>query len=140
MKTVFQYIIVLLLSTTFLACDKLDDNGDLGGLWQMTEWKSLPDGTIKATKQDAIFYAVQLDLMKFSINYDDETYHLARFKHKGNTLEIGTVYTRPDETIVPASALAKYGVPASGKFIIDKLSSSEMVLRSDDAILKFRKY
>ena len=36
--------------------------------------------------------------------------------------------------------LAPFGVPADGKFAIDKLSKQALVLRTDEAVLTFRKY
>ena len=136
----YIYIIVCVCCVMVcVSCDKVDDNGDLGGLWQMTEWKTVPGGNVVATKEDAIFYAVQLDLMKFSINNDVSTYHLARFSHRGDSLFIGKVYARPFDTEVPISELSKYGVPASGGFAIE-LGSKNMVLRSEEAVLRFRKY
>ncbi len=132
-------ITILLCLVMMWSCDKADDNGALGGMWQLTEWKTVPDGNVVATKEDAIFYSVQLDLIKFSRNNDISTYHLARFSHKGDSLFVGKAYARPLDKEVPHTELAKYGVPASGGFAIE-LSSKHMVLRSKEAVLKFRKY
>lgn len=142
MKAKSLYIIALILGMTMFAtsCDKVDDNGDLGGMWQCTEWKSLPEGKIVLGKQQALFYSVQLDLMKFSINNDIDTYHLARFAHKNDSLIITKVFSRPKDEEVPCTELAKYGVPANGKFAIIELTSSKMVLKSDQDMLTFRKY
>ena len=49
---------ILLVATLLLgmgSCDKMEDNGDFAGLWYLSEWKSLPDGEIKADKQNRIF-------------------------------------------------------------------------------------
>ncbi len=135
MKTLLKTMILLYCALTLSSCDKIDDNGDLGGMWQLTEWKSIPDGTIMATKETAIYYSFQLDLMQLSRT----TKHFARFSHKGDSLIIGKVYALPSEKEVTAADLATYGVPASGRFAIE-LSSSHMTLKSNEAILKFRKY
>lgn len=142
MKTKILYILALtmLLAAGLTSCDKIDDNGNLGGMWQCTEWKSLPDGKVIADKHSDLFYAVQLDLMKFSINNDMDTYHLARFAHKNDSLIITKVYSRPKDVAVACTELAKYGVPANGKFAIIELTSSKMVLKSDQDMLTFRKY
>lgn len=131
---------MLLFVMSLASCDKVDDNGNLGGMWQLTEWKNVSDGSIVATKTDAIFYSVQLDLMKLSRNNDISTYHLARFSHKGDSLFVLKAYSRPLDQEVPLTELSKYGVPATGAFAVDKLSSSEMVLRSKESVLRFRKY
>ena len=70
MKRGITTLIILLLALS--ACDnKRDHNGDLGGMWQLTEWRS-PEGTTLATKADQIFYSVQLNLIRFR-DYDDGT-------------------------------------------------------------------
>ena len=78
----------ILLLLTLSACDnKRDHNGDLGGMWQLTEWRS-PEGTTLATKADQIFYSVQLNLIRFR-DYDDGTlgdYYLAYFRHTPDSL------------------------------------------------------
>ena len=139
-KSIYNILALIALISTAASCDKVDDNGNLGGLWQLTEWRALPSGEVRANKAQAIFYAVQLNLMKFSIHNDIDTYHLARFIHRNDSLILGKIYARPDEHEVSAAELAKYGVPPSGAFAIDNLTSSRMILRSDSAILTFRKY
>jgi len=136
------YIIVLTLCATIfmVSCDKVDDNGDLGGMWQCTEWKSLSTGEIMADKQQALFYSVQLKLIKFSIHNDMDTYHLARFNHRKDSLIITKVYSRPFDKEVSCTELAKYGVPSDGRFAIAHLSSSKLVLKSKENIITFRKY
>lgn len=140
MKILNIFTLALTITFTLTSCSKQDDNGDLGGMWQLTEWKSLTDGSIVADKNDALFYSVQLDLMKFSIHNDISTYHLARFSHHNDSLFIGDAYARPSETKVGYEDLQKYGVPPSGAFAIDHLSHKNLILRTDDAILRFRKY
>ena len=136
LTTTFLLISALL---SFVGCDKIDDNGDFGGMWQMTEWKRLSDGEIIADKYDELYWSVQLDLMKFGLNHRTGVY-LARFKRTADSLFIGTVYLRPNDDIVGYDAIASYGVPDDGKFAIEKLSHSSLVLRSKEAVLSFRKY
>ena len=119
-----------------ISCDKVEDNGDFAGMWQLTEWKHLPDGQIVADKYNGIYYSVQLDLMAFN----GKSQYLARFRRTADSLFIGTVYHGPKDDIVGYEELAPYGVPSDGKFAIDKLTRSALVLRSDTAQLTFRKY
>ena len=132
---------ILLVATLLLgmgSCDKMEDNGDFAGLWYLSEWKSLPDGEIKADKYNRIFYAVQLDLMEFK-GCGHGSY-LSRFRRTADSLFIGTVYHGSKDDIVDIEELAPFGVPADGKFAIDKLSKQALVLRTDEAVLTFRKY
>ncbi|MBQ7742346.1 MAG: lipocalin-like domain-containing protein [Bacteroidaceae bacterium] len=145
MKTFFASIFIataLLCGVT--SCDKVEDNGRFAGMWQLTEWKRLPDGQVVADRYksiyhkeyDGIYYSVQLDLMAFN----GRSQYLARFRRTADSLFIGTVYHGPKDDIVDYDALADYGVPGDGKFAIDKLTRSALVLRSDTAQLTFRKY
>ena len=136
MKKLFVF---MLLPILFVACNKMDDNGDFGGMWQMTEWKQLSDGKIVADKYNGIYWSVQLDLMKFGLGHSTGFY-LARFKRTADSLLIGTVYLPPKDDIVGYDAVASYGVPDDGKFAIEKLSKQTLVLRSKEAVLTFRKY
>lgn len=139
MKKILKYTLISLSLAFCCSCDKIDDNGDLGGFWQLTEWKSLPDGKVLATNHDGIYYAVQLDLMSLSRH---NTNYLSRFSHRNDSLFIGPVYRNEgahDEQ-VPISSLADMGVPATGAFAIQNLTHSKMILRSDEAVLSFRKY
>lgn len=135
-KFLFISIICLIACTS---CDKIDNNGDFGGMWQMTEWKQLSDGEIIADKYDGIYWNVQLDLMKFGLGHSTGFY-LARFKKTSDSLFIGTIYLPPKDDIVGYDAVMSYGVPADGKFAIEKLTKQALVLRSNEAILTFRKY
>lgn len=134
-------VFLILLSLFLCTCDKEDDNGRLGGMWQMKEWRSVPSGELIAGKEERIFYSVQLDLMKFQrIGDTNPPYFLSRFTHRGDSLIIGTVYSRPKDSIVSISMLAPYGVPADGRFHIDHLSSHTLILSADSVRLTFRKY
>ena len=121
----------------FTSCDKVENNGKFAGMWQLTEWKHLPDGRIEKGKESRIYYCVQLDLMEFR---GAGSSYLSRFRRTADSLLIGTVYHGPKDDIVGYEELAKYGVPGNGKFALDKLTSTSLVLRSDTAQLTFRKF
>lgn len=132
----------ILLLLTLSACDnKRDHNGDLGGMWQLTEWRS-PDGTTLATKADQIFYSVQLNLIRFR-DYDDGTwgdYYLAYFRHTPDSLVVYRPVNYAKDSLVSLHDLARYGVPANGCFHIDALNGDMMILSSPSGTINFRKY
>ncbi len=140
MKRGITTLIILLLALS--ACDnKRDHNGDLGGMWQLTEWRS-PDGTTLATKEDQIFYSVQLNLIRFR-DYDDGTwgdYYLAYFRHTPDSLIVYRPVNYAKDSLVSLTDLARYGVPANGRFHIDVLTNDLMVLTSSEGAINFRKY
>ena len=132
----------ILLLLTLSACDnKRDHNGDLGGMWQLTEWRS-PEGTTLATKADQIFYSVQLNLIRFR-DYDDGTlgdYYLAYFRHTPDSLIVYRPVNYAQDSLVSLHDLARYGVPANGRFHIDALNGDMMILSSPSGTINFRKY
>ena len=139
--TYIIHCILLILLTSLSSCDewKWDENGDLDGMWQMTEWRDKATGNIIATNEDGIYYSFQLKLMKFQQTSSD-TYHLSYFTHAGNQLIVGKTIVWPDDEECPLTDLVQYGVPADGRFNIDALSKSRMQLSTDDVKLTFRKY
>ncbi len=119
------------------SCSKRDDNGDLGGMWQLTLWTNTQGDTL-ATNKQSIYYHFQLNLMK--VQRSGYNYYLMRFSHQGDSLLVGEVYSQPYDSIVGIEALSPFGVPADGRFHIDGLSDSRMQLSSPTGTLRFRKY
>ena len=57
-------IFILIIATIiFCSCQKEDKNGDLGGMWKLLEIER-PNGQIENTKEQHIFWRVQLKLIK----------------------------------------------------------------------------
>ncbi len=122
------------------ACEsKWDENGDLDGMWQLTEWRDRTSGMVLKTNADSVYYCVQLKLIKFQ-NMAQQFYYLCYFTQTPDSLIIGKVTTWPTNEEKAFTELAPYGVPANGRFHIDALSRKHMRLSSDDAFLTFRKY
>ena len=142
MKNVSYYIALLLLYIVlFTGCDgwKWDENGDLDGLWQLTEWHDKTTGNVSMTKNDELYYSVQLKLLKIQ-KMDKSGYYFSYFTNTGDSLFLEAPVHWPEDEKRPLSELAPYGVPANGHFHIDVLNSKNMVLSSTTAILSFRKY
>ena len=129
---------ILILS----GCDgwKWDENGDLDGMWQLTECREKGTDNVLKTQDDAIYYSIQLKLIKIQ-KMDKEGYYISYFTHPGDSLFLETpVHWPEDKKYEDYSELAPYGVPSNGHFHIDVLNSKNMVLSSPAAILSFRKY
>ncbi len=131
------FIITAVLFCLFSCENMRDHNGDLGGMWQLLEWKK--DTTVVATNEDGIYYYFELKLMKLQ-HIGDGYYYLARFTHTHDSLIVGEVYSQPFDSIVSNSDLKKFGVPEDGKFHVDALSDSHMMLSSEEGTMRFRKY
>lgn len=130
--------LLLLLTAAFTSCTKEDNNGDLGGNWQLLCWQSLPDGAT-ATNADGIYYTIHRSTLRLRRLDLADTY-LASFAVRGDSLVLDRVFLSPfDDPATPAD-LAPFGFSATGRMRIVSLSSDRLVLQSDAARLTFRKY
>lgn len=138
------YILALLAAVlTLTGCDKKDCNGDLDGMWQLTEWRDASDA-VKATTQDMIFYSFQLQMASFLKNNVDYFYIRALLKVSPDQIIIYNPFEyvgdKHDETR-PMSVLSGVGVPEDGVFQIVTLTGSSMLLETSSGDrLSFRKY
>lgn len=127
---------------TITACDKLDENGDFDGNWQMTEWRDNATQAILATKYThRIYYAVKLNILQmreYGKPYD--TWHLAYFHCSDDSLYIDKVFHRPFDIEEPVDSLAIYGCAPEGRYAFIKLTKDDMILRNSLYTLTFRKY
>ncbi len=133
---------VLLTATslcTICSCYKADDNGALGGNWQLTEWKRLSDGAVMADKNSRIFYTVQAELIKFQ-QMNSSVYYLATFHRTKDSLVIDRLYHSPIDTLVPYSRLDYLGMDSTGRFKIEKMTSQRLVMKNAVNSLTFRKF
>ena len=140
-RTAPYFISALCLSVTMLisSCEvKWDQNGDLDGMWQMTEWRD-NTGTILATKEQGYYFCFQLQLLKFQES-GKGAHYLSYFTATHDSLIIGRTYEWPADSISPLSSLSKYGIPSDGRLHIDLLNSNHLILSSSEGILTFRKY
>lgn len=139
-KSTILSLSVLLLITFFSCENKRDNNGDLGGNWQLLEWRDAQNQVVK-DKTSGIFYGVHKTLFQFKDGaYDTKGYFLSYFKHAPDSLIFYHIVNYPTDTLATPKALEYYGVPASGRFHIDRLDADNMVLSTKDRVLVFRKY
>lgn len=135
-------IFVIFVALIACACEnKRDTNGDLGGFWQLMQWRNPKDSLI-ATDESKIFYSVQLTLLKLHRLSDGySNYYLSYFNHKNDSLIIYRPVRFVNDSIVSITDLAKYGVPSDGRFHIDVLTEESLQLSSEETgVLVFRKY
>ncbi len=137
------YVVLILGAVLLVSCEnKRDENGELGGMWQLLEWRNAQN-KIVTDNRSRIFYSIQLKLIRLRNHNDaDGNYFQCYFRHTPDSLIIyhPTSYSAKD-SLVSISDLARYGVPADGSFRIQVLNSERMVLSSADTLtLVFRKY
>ena len=147
---------LLLGAATLASCDKTPMNGNLDGMWRLTEMHSKPTADAPTYSLQAvleaqrIFWNFQLRLLSIQ-NHDglansetNET--VARFEHSGNRLHVTHTYIhrRAEDILItdPATTqLEGVGIRGcSSSFEVKCLTSKRMVLCSELDSLVFRKY
>ena len=135
-KIIYIFLVVVLASS----CQKTDDNGDLGGFWKLLKIEEYATDTIVDTKEYKRFWSIQLDVLATS-SEDDDSYNYnyggkGRFQHIGDSLFVQMI------TVSSKSDLKKVGLynPEDERFGVVLLNRDNMILRSKDALLEFRKF
>lgn len=128
-KILFIIPCLLLMSVVLTACEfETSDNGDLDGLWQLTQQDSVGTGVSKDMRSSGVFWAVQVRLLQIQGGARRGYY---RFTHSDGWLRL-----RPadvdKEGNEDTTTLYRYRVRT--------LNSSKMVLDDDTVRLSFRKY
>ena len=127
-----KIILILLATATFIACQKEDDNGDLGGFWKLLEIEEVNSTTPINVADESRFWCIQLDLLEIRLSQYDR--HYSRFQHVGDSLFVQTINDNTD--------LSAYGIynNSNERYGVLHLNSKSMVLRSKYAKLTFRKF
>lgn len=147
---------LLLGAATLASCDKTPMNGDLDGMWRLTEMHSKPtaDAPTYSLQADLgaqrIFWNFQLRLLSIqnhdSLANSETNETVARFEHSGNRLHVTHTYIhhRAEDILItdPATTqLEHVGIRGcSSSFEVKCLTSKRMVLCSERDSLVFRKY
>lgn len=142
--SVLSLAIALFAILTLPSCEDFrDHNGDLGGMWQLTEWRS--GNEVIKTNKDSIYYSVHRELIQYSkttstVNGYDHRY-FSRFRHTPDSLIVcGDIAYAMDKRNCSLADLKDFGVPADGRFHINRLDSDHLVLSYPNNTLVFRKY
>lgn len=143
MKGYFYILALTAVLMTMTGCNKWDCNGDLDGMWQMTEWRD-KDGTVKATKEDMIFYSFQLQMASFRKENGERFFIRTMLEASPERILIydpAEYVGNKHEEVKPMSVLSVVGVPEDGVLWVQTLTGSSMVLKTNTQdILTFRKY
>lgn len=133
-------IILLLFTTLFMsACGKLPMNGRLDGMWQLMS--IAPDGDEEInTKESKLYYNVQLHLI--GLQKGGQVEYLGRFTQTHDSLFVHDFLLNADNSIqATPEGLAPFGIyGTSERFGIEEISNKKMVLKSNKALLTFRKF
>ena len=125
MKKILYALLCTLLLT---ACQKADDNGDLGGYWKLLQIEELKNDTIIDKRNEDRFWAIQLRMI--TTNNGGK----GRFQHIGDSL-----YIQMTQSPTEPKAVGLYN-HLDEHFGINALDRNAMILQSDEVVLKFRKF
>ena len=134
-----KLLILSLFIVMLCSCGKTPINGKLDGMWQLIKIEKT-DGTVTDTKEQRLYYNVQLELL--GLQKDGYTEYLGRFNYTKDSLLVYDIRTSGDNTLTATpEQLLPYGINGtSDRFGIEALTHNKMVLRSSVAILSFRKF
>lgn len=144
-----KYLLPCLLAIfAFVACDKMPENGDLDGQWQMTSIKHL-NHDAPSPLNGKVYWNFQLKLLSIytpdDLHDQGSNYTFCRFQVKGDSLHITDSYVHSmnidiklDETATYLDVVGLHNNRES--YAIQTLTDSRMVLRSDYHELEFRKW
>lgn len=122
-----KLILFLLGIVTITSCQKEDNNGDLGGWWKLQQIELTENDSIISKREETRFWAIQLNLIEIGRQK-------GRFQHAGDSLYI--------QMITQKSGLENYGLfnPTDERLKVLHLDRKNMILQSNKAVLKFKKF
>lgn len=156
MKKYIKYILFLLIMTTTIACDKVPNNGNLDGMWQLMSIEE--NGTVTSTKDRQVYWSIRTNLVQLSL-YDGFRL-FSHFERTGNDI---TLYDFCHESINEQASdndawiekeeieiLTQWGIfpeedtvrpgRLTQTFHFELLNSDNMILSSGKYKLIFRKF
>lgn len=137
MKKIF--LLILLLIPSLFSCRNTSINGKLDGMWQLITIEKNKEASID-TKKEKIYYNIKLHLIY--LQQTDSIEFLGRFTQSDDSLFVYDFLQSNNNSIAATpKTLAPFGIyNTSERFGIEKLTGDKMVLRSNSAILTFRKF
>lgn len=139
-----SFLYIALMVFLFASCEfEMSDNGDLDGLWQMTEMQETGKEAVDM-RETGITWGFNFKLLEIrdkSMGYG----YLCRFEHKDGHLRVyeprEQKHMEYDRLITDPVILNPLGLYTTDEdFQIEALTSSCMILVSEKTRLKFRKY
>ncbi|RGN50789.1 MULTISPECIES: lipocalin-like domain-containing protein [unclassified Bacteroides] len=132
-------LFALIVITCMSSCGKLPKNGRLDGMWQLMKIEKVGEDAID-TKEDRLFYSVQLDLL--ALQKVGIIEYLGRFTQTQDSLFVYDFRLKADNAVFATKEqLQVYGLNnTSERFGIEKLDDKKLILRSEKTLLTLRKF
>lgn len=156
MRRIHLLLYIILASISLLSCENFrDNNGDLGGAWQLVEWKTRStSGQIDSIvanniyndttvpNKNKLYYCIHRNDLQIRLGDAVNTWTLSYFctiSVTDKVIQLGQIVDDYDSTYT-YSKVRDLGIPSNGRFDIQFLDKEKLTLGSDNDILKFRKY
>lgn len=159
MKQIALFL-TLTIGILMLSCEDFrDNNGDLGGEWQLQEWRTRStsgeidslvannvtgDSTLK--NQRRLYYSIHRDVFQIrdAATFNNMRYFCSYEKTADSLILKDVVDSNGDLFISSAEndydRLKTFGVPQDGRFQYQIVDHNRLLLRYKDNILSFRRY
>ena len=146
-----RFLLLRLCALTIIAslasCDiENSHNGDLDGLWLLTNVDTLSTGSRTEVTEQSITWAFQGHLLEMRTLDDNRFDFICKFEHSGDSLFLGQPYvSEQGHNDIPVEevtdSLRHIGLQhLHERYAILTLNSHRMVLRSKELSLNFQKY
>ena len=128
-----KILFILFITTTLAACQKKDDNGDLGAFWKIMEIEEHSTGKTTYLAESSHFWGIQLNLLEIRKTNDDRYYF--RFQHVGDSLFVQGINEKQAD-------LKLWGIydNENERYGILHLNDKSMILNSKNAKVTFRSF
>lgn len=144
--TIIPFLLAILITMITASCEvEFVNNGKLDGYWRLMKVDTLATkGSLDLSKK-LIFWGVEahlLEVVNRDTIFDD---YLMHFDYENDKLTLGEPYQYKQQTIdypvTDAKVLNPFGInKINEEFDVEKISGSNMTLRSETLRLWFNKY
>lgn len=128
-----KILYILFTATMFIACQKEDENGDLGAFWKVMSVEEHSTDNVAYLTDESRFWAIQLDLLEIRISRKESCFF--RFQHTGDSLMVQAINNENVD-------LKLWGIynNSNERYAVELLNSKSMILNSKNARVTFRKF
>lgn len=146
MRILLMPIFALFLICTFASCEiESSDNGALDGFWHLERVDTLATGGSSNLSDSLLFWSVQMRILNLSDKSNRYPAVNCRFSHYSDTLRVYSPYfdnrMNGDPAVTDPASLTPYGMDVLDEtFLVERLTGSRMVLKSDVLRLVFKRF
>lgn len=156
MNKICHFFMMAMIFVSITSCENYrDDNGSLGGYWQLQEWRTRStsgaiDSLVTTNTNDTLrlYYAFHRNIFQVynADNYSNIAY-LSKFQRTNDSIFLGDIADYDGNLLVDTNTpqpnynlFKSYGIPQDGKFKYSQNNNDNLILSSKNDILILRRY